>query len=66
MYKKPFVVKFWEAHPWTPRCCHTCASFNNGDMPCCMKHDNYPMEEEDCATVDICDDWTDKEGGMPF
>jgi hypothetical protein len=66
MFEKPFIVRFWEEHPGTPRCCHTCASFLNGDIPCCMRHGNWPMTEEDASTCDICPDWRDREGGMPF
>ena len=66
MFDKPFIVRFWEAHPGTPRCCHTCASFENGEISRCLRHDGYPMTEEDASTCDICDDWRDREGGMPF
>ena len=67
MYEKPFVVKFWEAHPGTPKCCHTCALFNNGQLPFCGKWGmSYPIPEEYAAKTDVCEDWRDKEGGMPF
>lgn len=65
MFDKPFVVRFWEAHPGTPRCCHTCASFSNGDVPTCKRTD-VPVEETFAATCDACPKWRDKEGGMPF
>lgn len=67
MFEKPFIVKFWEEHPGTPKCCHTCANFNNTDAPYCEKWGpSFPLPEEHAATVDVCDDWRDKEGGMPF
>lgn len=66
MFEKPEYVVNWENHPLKPACCHTCASFSNGEVPYCEKWGReYPLPE-DFAASETCDDWTDPDGGMPF
>lgn len=60
-YMEPEYVRFWNEHPGMPRCCFLCEHFDN---PVCRKY-GMAVPETFARSLDVCEDWIDRDG-IPF